>query len=209
MYVPKHFALDDAAELSAFIRANPFATIVSLLDGELVATHVPVLLDGDAAGGGTLVGHFARANAHWRAFDGTSESLVIFTGPHAYVSPAWYNETPAVPTWNYAAVHVYGAVRAIEDPEAILPVIDRLIAAFDTQGYKRESVPQDYRVNMARGTVGFELTIARVEGKAKLSQNRPVEDRRSVVHHLSQSEDPTKVSLAELMQTHLLRTKAR
>ena len=209
MYVPEHFALNDPAELSVFIRANPFATIVSLLDGALVATHVPVLLDGDAAAGGKLVGHFARANTHWRAFDGAAKSLVIFAGPHAYVSPAWYNETPAVPTWNYAAVHVYGAVRAIEDPEAILPVIDRLIAAFDTQGYGPESVPQDYRVNMARGTVGFELTISRVEGKAKLSQNRPVEDRRSVVHHLSQSEDATEVSLAELMQTHLSRTKAR
>src|SRR4051812_24340429 len=198
MYVPKHFGIDDGAEISAFVRANPFATVVSLLDGELVPTHVPVLLEGDAAPRGRLAGHFARANPHWRAFDGTSESLVIFAGPHAYVSPAWYNETPAVPTWNYAAGHVYGAVRAIEDPEAILPVIDRLIARFDTQGYGPKSVPQDYRVNLARGTVGFELAIRRVEGKAKLSQNRPVEDRRSVVHHLSQSENATEVSLAEL-----------
>jgi len=199
MYVPRHFAMDDAAEMSAFVRANPFATVVSLLDGELVATHVPVLLEGDAAPGGRLGGHLARANGHWRAFDGNSESLVIFAGPHAYVSPAWYNETPAVPTWNYASVHVYGAVRAIDEPEAILPIIDKLIATFDTQGYTRESVPQEYRINMARATVGFEVTISRVEGKAKLSQNRPVEDRRSVVHHLSQSPDATEVSLAALM----------
>jgi len=209
MYVPKHFAMDDAAELGAFVRANTFATVVSLLEGDIVATHVPVLLEGDAAPGGRLVGHFARANGHWRAFDGTAESLVIFAGPHAYVSPAWYGETPAVPTWNYAAVHVYGVVRAIEDPEAILPVIDKLIATFDTQGYTRESVPQDYRLNLARATVGFELTISRVDAKAKLSQNRPVEDRRSVVHHLSQSMDATAVSLAELMQTQLSRTEAR
>jgi transcriptional regulator len=199
MYVPKHFAMDNATELGAFVRANPFATVVSLLDGALVATHVPVLLEGNAAPGGRLVGHFARANDHWRAFDGAAESLVIFAGPHAYVSPAWYNETPAVPTWNYAAVHIYGAVKAIEDPEAILPVIDKLISTFDTQGYTRESVPQDYRTNLARGTVGFELTISRVDGKAKLSQNRPVEDRRSVVHHLSQSEDATERAVAALM----------
>ena len=128
MYVPKHFAEDDPATLRAYIEANPFATIVTMLDGELIATHVPVLLDGDAAAGGTLVGHVARANPHWRAFDGVTESLVIFAGPHAYVSPAWYTETPAVPTWNYTAVHVYGVAKAIEDPEAILPVIDRLIA---------------------------------------------------------------------------------
>jgi transcriptional regulator len=209
MYVPKHFAMDDVTELSAFVSANPFATFVSLLEGQLVATHVPVLLEGDAAPGGRLVGHFARANGHWQAFDGTTESLVIFGGPHAYVSPAWYAETPAVPTWNYAAVHVYGAVRAIEDPEAILPVIDKLIATFDTQGYTRDSVPPDYRTNLARATVGLELTISRVDGKAKLSQNRPVEDRRNVVHHLSQSTDATEVSLAELMQTHLSRTEAR
>ena len=201
--------MDDRAELSAFVRANPFATIVSLLDGELVATHVPVLLEGEAVPGGRIVGHFARANGHWRTFDGSRESLVIFAGPHAYVSPAWYNETPAVPTWNYAAVHVYGAVRAIEEPDAILPIMDKLIARFDTQGYTRESVPQDYRNNMAKGTVGFDLTISRVEGKAKLSQNRPVEDRRNVVHHLLQSPDATEVSLAEHMQTHLSRTQAR
>ena len=96
-------------------------------------------------------------------------------------------------------MHVYGAVRAIEDPEAILPVIDRLIARFDTQGYGPGSVPQDYRLNTARGTVGFEMTISRVEGKAKLSQNRPVEDRRSVVHHLSQSEDAAERAVAALM----------
>jgi transcriptional regulator len=209
MYVPKHFAMDDGAELSAFVRAYPFATVVSVFEGGIVATHVPVLLDGDAAPGGRIVGHFARANGHWRAFDGSSESLVIFGGPHAYVSPAWYNETPAVPTWNYAAVHVYGSVRAIEDPEAILPIMDRLIAAFDDQGYTRDSVAADYREKMARGTVGFELTISRVEGKAKLSQNRPVEDRRSVVHHLSQSSDTTEASLAELMQSHLSRTEMR
>jgi transcriptional regulator len=209
MYVPGHFAMDDARELGTFVRAYPFATVVSVLDGDMVATHVPVLLEGEAAPGGRLMGHFARANGHWRAFDGAGESLVIFAGPHAYVSPAWYAEAQAVPTWNYAAVHVYGSVRAIEEPEAILAIIDKLITVFDTQGYTRDSVSQDYRSNLARATVGFELTIARVEGKAKLSQNRPVEDRRSVVHHLSQSADATEVALAELMQAHLSRTEAR
>jgi transcriptional regulator len=170
-----------------------------MLGGELIASHVPLLLDGEAAPGGVLAGHVARANPHWRAWDGEKESLVIFGGPHAYVSPAWYNEAPAVPTWNYTAVHVYGAAKAIEDPVAILPIMDCLIAAFDRSGYGPGSVPQDYRENMARGTVGFELTITRVEGKAKLSQNRPVEDRRSVVHHLSQSPDATERAVAAIM----------
>jgi transcriptional regulator len=199
MYVPKHFAMDGAAEVSAFLRAYPFATIVSLLDGEMIASHVPVLLDGDAAAGGTLIGHVARANPHWRAWDGEAQSLAIFSGPHAYVSPVWYNETPAVPTWNYGAVHVYGSVHAIHEPRDILTIMDRLIAAFDSQGYGPASVPDEYRESMARGTVGFELTIARLEGKAKLSQNRPVEDRRSVVHHLSQSTDATEQAVAAMM----------
>jgi transcriptional regulator len=203
MYVPPHFAMDDPDEVSAFLRAYPFATVVSLLDGELIASHLPVLLDGDASAGGTLSGHVARANQHWRAWDGAAASLFIFSGPHAYVSPAWYHETPAVPTWNYGAVHVYALVRAIEEPAAILSVIDRLIGVFDMQGYGPASVPQDYRESMARGTVGFEATIVRVDAKAKLSQNRPVEDRRSVVHHLSQSDDATEQSLAALMQAHL------
>jgi transcriptional regulator len=203
MYVPKHFAEDDPAALRACIEASPFATVVSMLEGQLIATHVPVLLDGDAAPGGTLTGHVARANPHWRAFDGVAESLVIFTGPHAYVSPAWYSEMPAVPTWNYTAVHVYGVARAIQDPPAILPKLDRLIATFDRHGYGPSSVPDDYRTNLARGIVGFEVTISRVEGKTKLSQNRPVEDQHSVVHHLSQSADATEHSLAELMQARL------
>jgi transcriptional regulator len=209
MYVPPHFAMDDPDEVSAFLRAYPFATVVSLLDGELVASHVPVLLEGDAATGRTLSAHVARANPHWRSWDGSAESLLIFSGPHAYVSPAWYRETPAVPTWNYAAVHVYAYIRAIEEPAAILPIIDRLIGVFDTQGYGPASVPQDYREDMARGTVGFEATITRVDAKAKLSQNRPVEDRRSVVHHLSQSEDATERSLAALMQAHTGNPEAR
>jgi transcriptional regulator len=209
MYVPKHFEVADAATLAAFLRANPFATMVSLLNGEMIATHLPVLLDGDAAAGGRLVGHVARANPHWQAFDGATESLVIFAGPHAYVSPAWYDISPAVPTWNYAAVHVYGVARALEDAEALAGIVDRLTEVFDRSGYGPKSVSPEYKAGMLRGIVGFELQITRVQGKYKLSQNRSLEDRRSVVHHLEQSPHGVEQALAGLMQAHLGQPETR
>ena len=120
MYIPKSFQVTDPEVLAAFIRAHSFATLVSAVDGTPFATHLPLLLDQ-----GTLLGHVARANPHWQAFDGQREALAIFHGPHAYISPTWYATGPAVPTWNYAAVHVYGAPRLIEG-EALAALVDRL-----------------------------------------------------------------------------------
>ncbi|MDH5411764.1 MAG: FMN-binding negative transcriptional regulator, partial [Alphaproteobacteria bacterium] len=99
MYVPKHFAGEDRAAMDAVIRDNPFGLLVGALDGSPYATHLPFLLDGDR-----LLAHFARANPHWKSIDGKTEMLAVFSGPHAYVSPRWYEAQQAVPTWNYAAV---------------------------------------------------------------------------------------------------------
>src|SRR5688572_2480299 len=115
MYVPKHFSESDPETLTGIVAAYGFATLVTDVDGAPSATHVPLLLEGNCAPGGRLVGHVARANPHWRSFDGRT-ALAIFHGPHGYVSPRWYATSPAVPTWNYAAVHAYGAPRVIDDP---------------------------------------------------------------------------------------------
>ena len=115
MYVPKHFAAEDRDALDAVIRANPFALLVGEMEGSPFATHLPFLLDGDS-----LLSHFARGNPHWKAIDGHTEMLAVFSGPHAYVSPRWYESEQAVPTWNYVAVHVYGAPRVKKPLSCIL-----------------------------------------------------------------------------------------
>src|SRR5688572_30296662 len=131
MYLPKHFEVTDRAVLYEFIAAHSFATLVSTVASSLFATHLPLLLDLDAAGNATVVGHVARGNRHRLAFDSESESLAIFQGAHSYISPAWYAESPAVPTWNYSVVHVYGRAQIIEDETWLSGFVDRLTAYYD------------------------------------------------------------------------------
>ena len=109
MYIPKAFQVSDSRVLAEFIASNSFATLISSVQGSLFATHLPLILDQSRSSQGVLLGHVARANRHWQAFDGQQEALAIFHGPHAYISPSWYaSSSPAVPTWNYAVAHVYG-----------------------------------------------------------------------------------------------------
>jgi len=186
MYTPSHFQMDDAAAL-ALVQDRPFATLVSLGDGGLLSTPLPMLLDRDAADGPRLVGHIARANPHWRQFDPAVPSLAIFQGGDGYVSPNWYPSKAAhhkvVPTWNYRAVHVHGRLSVVETPETLLDIVRRLTDRFETEQpvpWHVSDAPADYIAANLRGIVGLALTIDRVEGKAKLSQNRDEADRAGV-----------------------------
>ena len=137
MYTPAHFAQQDLGKLHDAMEAYSFATLVTQQGGELTASHLPLLLQRDAGERGTLLGHMARANPHWRAFAGgpdgpplggaAAEVLVLFQGPHAYVSPSWYTTEFAVPTWNYVAVHAYGRPRVVEDPAAVRDLLERTV----------------------------------------------------------------------------------
>lgn len=180
------------------MRRHSFATIVTH-DGEIPhATHMPVLLD---ATGATLVSHMARANPQWQHFADGHEVLVIFTGPHAYVSPAWYATAPAVPTWNYTAVHAYGRPRIVTDHECFAKMLHDLIERYESgrENRWRGELPVDFRDKLMRGIVGIEIEITRLEGKFKLSQNRP-EDAPGVIKALSASTDPMDREVSELMQ---------
>jgi transcriptional regulator len=201
MYVPKNFEVTDPTTIADFVRANPFAAMVSVLDGAIIATHLPVLAEGDVASGGVLLGHVARANDHIRAFDGATESFVIFSGPHAYVSPTWYASGPAVPTWNYGAVHVYGVATAMTPVETIA-FVTRLTDHFEGSSAFSSTLSPDYVSGLARGIVGFRLAISRVEAKFKLSQNRPAEDAPRVVQELAQHEAAGDRDLAALMSSY-------
>jgi len=192
MYLPAAFRETRLEVVHGLIQANSFGTLVSQLNGELFATHIPFLLDAERGPNGTLRGHIARANPHWQAFSG-QESLAMFQGPHAYISPAWYVAEEAVPTWNYAVVHAYGAPRVIEDPAAVREVLEETVNSFDTEGWSTARVDEDYIARMARAIVAFEMPISRLQGKRKLGQNRPAEDARGAARGLR--------ALAEQMET--------
>ncbi len=198
MYVPASFAVDDPERLFAFLHDYPFATVVTAAGGELFASHLPLLVDRDRGERGTLRGHVARANPHWQAFDGQTAALVIFQGPHAYVSPQWYVKRPAVPTWNYSAVHVYGVPRVISEPERTSQLLADLNQRFEHG--PGDLLSDELRQSLEAAIVAFELPIDRWEGKFKLGQNRGVADRAGTVEHLTRSTRPEDQLLAKFMR---------
>ncbi len=203
MYTPKQFEMDDPAELAAFMEHYNFASLVTADAGTITATHLPFMLDRTRGDHGTLIAHLARPNEQWQSFASGQEALVIFTGPHAYVSPSWYERpTVNVPTWNYTAVHAYGVPKVVEEPEAIYAMLDQLVQAHEgsyEQPWTVQSADEHVR-RLLGGIVGFEMTITRLEGKHKLSQNRSEADQYHVVEHLSQSSDSLARGTADMMR---------
>jgi len=180
MYVPPHFAQRESAECLALIEREPFGLLVTA-DGEGLpfATHLPFLLErrGEEV---LLAGHVARANPHWRAFDGAQEALAVFQGPHGYISPAWYASSAKVPTWNYVAVHAYGTPRIVDDAGAALEAIAALTARFETgrpDPWTMSSLPEREVEKLLAALVVFEMPVVRLEGKWKLGQHMAEADR--------------------------------
>ncbi|HTH46947.1 MAG TPA: FMN-binding negative transcriptional regulator [Candidatus Limnocylindria bacterium] len=202
MYVPAAFASDDAAAIRAVIAQHPFATLVTVDGAEPFATHLPLLQFAGPDAPGTLVGHVAKANPQWRHLETGRDVLAIFHGPHAYVSPSWYEVKPAVPTWNYVAVHAYGKARLITDTTELQARLRELTVHFESglpQPWAPD-LPEDYWQHMMRALVGFEISVTRLEGKFKLSQNRSANDVQGVIRALSQSGQPMDREVAGLMQ---------
>lgn len=205
MYLPKAFEVTDLSTLHEFIETYSFATLVTVAGEQPIATRLPLILDRTSGRQGTLLGHVARANPQWRSFDGDRQCLAMFDGPHAYVSPSWYATSPAVPTWNYATVHVYGIPRPIHDAEQLSALVDRLVGAYEA-GMPQPwpgALPADFKATMLKAIVGFAIEIDRIEGKFKMGQNRPAEDRIATVVRLESSSDPAARALAQLTRKHL------
>lgn len=197
MYVPDHFRVDDREALHGVIRDNSFGLLMSQVEGKPFATHLPFLLDGDV-----LVAHMARANPHWRGFADGGEVLCVFQGPHAYVSPSWYTVENTVPTWNYAAVHVYGRPEIVDDAAAAYADQERLVALYESgfdAPWRLADRDREFIDGMLRAIVNFRIPIDRIEGKFKLSQNRPEADRENVIAALGASDDPAAVACGALM----------
>ncbi len=200
MYIPEYHRVEDRAVTLDFINANPFAILISTTQEGPFATHLPILAS-EVDGRLHLRGHMAKANPHWKSINENQESLVIFHGPHAYISPSLYETRESVPTWNYAAVHAYGKGSTITDEARLNQLLEELIVHFDSQYAEQwPSLSEQYRSRMVQHIVGFELTATRVETKFKLSQNRTRTDQESVIQSLSSSPDSTAAAVATLMK---------
>jgi transcriptional regulator len=203
MYVPAVFAENDTAKLHEFIRRNGFALLVSQGAHGLMASPLPFLLDASAGPSGVLLGHMARANPHWR--DVLGEVMVVFSGPHAYVSPSWYEEAESVPTWNYVTVHAYGIFQLVEDRATLLRILRESVQVYEDPRGGSWTLDEStaYFDRMLHAIVGFEITISRLEGKWKLSQNQPEIRRRRVELALSARPDENSQAIAAHMRENL------
>jgi transcriptional regulator len=206
MYIPEPFRETRSEALYAFIRQHSFGILSSHQDGALIASHLPFLLDERRGPNGALLGHMARANSQWQGFREDKEVLVIFPGPHAYISPSWYEAPLSVPTWNYAVVHAYGLPQRIETPSALLELLAATVRTYEDgfdQPWELGQLPEDFVSKLLRAIVGFEIRLTRLEGKFKLNQNRAAADRAGVVNGLRQHGGSLDVQVATLMEAQL------
>jgi len=202
MYIPSFNRIEDREQIVPFIKSHGFATIVSLGENGMTASHLPVLWDQGGGEWGTLRSHMARANPQWRHFEAGKEILCVFHGPHAYISPSWYVMQHTVPTWNYAVAHVYGTPSLVDETEL------RQIV-FDTTEKYESGMPKPWRIPLSedelqkqlKAIVGFSIQITRLEAKFKLGQNRSTEDQDSMLRALKNSDDCASRELGAFIAT--------
>ena len=202
MYRPRHYDIDDAAVLHRFMQDQSFALLVTAPEGVPTASHIPLFLDTGSDGPDRLLGHVAKANTQWRDFDGKTEAMAMFWGPHAYVSPSWYESEKVVPTWNYVTVHAYGKPRVLAEPKDARDVLARLIDVYEsdaTGNWSMDRLPETYAEKMLNGIVAFEMPIGRLEGKFKLNQKSSAADRDGAIEGLRGTGDPESLEVARLM----------
>lgn len=204
MYSPRAFQESDLHTLHEFVERHSFGLLISQHDGSPFATHLPFLLDRTSGRFGTLLGHVARANPQWEQCVG-QQILAVFSGPHAYVSPSWYEAEHVVPTWNYVAVHAYGRAELVEDDDGLLDIVRRSVEVYE------RSMPRPWSLGEAdtfvdrllKQIVGFRIEVERIEGKWKLNQNQPAERREKVVRALVERGDEHSNAIAALMRQQL------
>lgn len=199
MYIPNFNSFTDGQEIVAFIQRYSFASIVTQVDGLPVATHLPFLVKKEN-NKLILQAHFAKANPQWKEIEGNT-SLVIFTEPHAYISPNNYEKAENVPTWNYLAVHVYGKARILDDVEQKADLLKHTINAFESAYLQQwQGLPEQYRLKMMNGIVAFEIEVTDLQAKKKLSQNRSELERENVINSLGKSSDSNEREIASYMR---------
>lgn len=207
MYVPSHFEETRSDVLHQLIRDHPLGVLVTLGSAGLDANHLPFEFDAEPVPLGTLRAHVARGNPVWRDFSQAVESLVVFQGPAAYISPSWYQtkrETgKVVPTYNYIVVHAHGPLRVVEDPGWLRGLVKRLTNRFEAaraEPWKVTDAPDDFIEKQLRAIVGLEIPVTRLVGKWKVSQNRPPADRDGVVKGLREADDAEGIAMAKAVE---------
>jgi transcriptional regulator len=206
VYLPPHFTETREDVLIAHIARHDFGLLVTQGETGMIASQIPFLVERRDAQV-YLLGHLARGNPQcldiYAASHQGGEALAIFTGPHAYISPSWYETGPAVPTWNYASVHAYGACRAIDDADWLRGLLRRLSErheAREAAPWRMQDLPEPYLAGMLNGIMGFEIAVARLDGKFKLSQNRPAADRPRIIAAVEARDDADSQGVARLMR---------
>ena len=203
MYVPTHYKADDPAALAAVMQQHSFALLVTTdNEGVPFATHQPLVYETEGGPHGRLLGHIARANPQWQHFANGKPAMAVFQGPHAYISPSWYRVRPAVPTWNYAAVHGYGLPRIIEDAATVRGLLERLTRTYEggmAKPWTLKEEPENFLAGMQRAIVAFEIPLDRLEGKLKMSQNRKREDREGAIAALREQGGAENLATADFM----------
>lgn len=202
MYTPPAYAEHDEALLRARMRAWSFATLVTCGVEGLNATHLPFLVD-DNGPRGLLITHLARGNAQFRDLKAGAPALVIFQGPHAFISPSWYSNRLTFPTWNYTAIHVQGTPEVVEDLDAIRAVLARTVATYDTPlggEWALGAMPQELTASRIKAIAAVRIPIARIEGKMKLNQDKSIDDRRGVVAALERQGDAQSLAVADMIR---------
>lgn len=202
MYIPAHFSFTERHEIAAFMRRYNFATIVTQVDGLPFASHLPFVVEESVQGDVRLLAHFAKANPQWKNLEAQT-ALVIFSEPHAYVSPSLYEKEQNVPTWNYVAVHAYGKPKLILDDTAAFALLEKQMHAFEKEYLGQwNRLSAEYKNAMIKGITAFEIPVEKLEAKRKLSQNKSESDRHSVMNHLLESADDASRAIGEMMKPH-------
>jgi len=207
MYIPRANEENCVSVMQALMVSHPLATLVTLGDSGLFASHIPMVLESDGSQFGVLKGHISRANRQWRDFVPTVDALAIFAGHQHYISPNWYPGTKEhgkeVPTWNYVVVHAYGALKVIQDADWLLTDVEKLTNIHEAGSpvpWKVSDAPKDFIKSQLNGIVGLELPIQRLQGKWKVSQNRTESERKGVVEGLSKLNSPESLAMKALVE---------
>jgi transcriptional regulator len=202
MYIPPYYIEKDEEKLIEFIRSHNFALITSCSNDVPVATHLPFVIE-KRENKIFLVSHMAKANPQWETF-GENNVLVVFQGPHAYISPSHYEKKQNVPTWNYIAVHAYGKVKLIEDPNDVFNLMEKTIAEFEKSFFAQwKNLDLNYVSGMLTAIVAFEIEVTELQGKFKLSQNKTKNEQQQIISSFEKSEDSVQKELAEEMKKKL------
>jgi transcriptional regulator len=205
MYTPPAYSEQDPATLHAFMRAHSFASLITWSGTQVNVTHLPFLLDVSADGAAVLHTHLARANPQMQDLRGGADVLVVFEGPHAFISPSWYRNQLTFPTWNYTAVHARGAPWLIESPEDVHALLERTVALYDTPlggAWTLPGVPGELTLSRRSAIVGVEIPVTSLVGKMKLNQDKTVEDRKGVIAALEAIGEPDGIAVARMMRDH-------